>query len=350
MQRQPFRETPQAQDWASLAEHLAAAGLPFATSRAPRQFANGYANLNYLLELERGSYVLRCPPAGPLPPGAHDMQREYRVLSRLWRAYPLAPRAVHFCAHVEVLGTPFFLMEYRPGIVIGADLPERINEPAQAAEISRRLVDALVALHRVDPASVDLHTLGNPQGFLQRQVKGWTQRAELAYEESPPENLREVVNWLAGNTPAEQTVSLVHNDFKLDNVILHELDLTPVAVIDWDMCTRGDPLLDVAVLLSYWTQADDPPAMHALRQMPTAAPGFPRRAEILARYCESMQVRPQAFLFYRVLATFRLGVVFRQLYNLWRRGAATRPESAAFDTVANGQLQLARALLAGEFE
>ncbi|MDH3451179.1 MAG: phosphotransferase family protein [Gammaproteobacteria bacterium] len=350
MHRQPFRETPQAQHWDALAAHLAAAGLPLATSRAPRQFATGYANLNYLLELDCGRYVLRRPPAGPLPPGAHDMQREYRVLSRLWRAYPLAPRAVHLCADEAVLGAPFFLMEYRPGIVITADLPQRINRPAQTAYIAEQLLDALVALHRVDPRQVDLHDLGKPEGFLRRQVRGWTQRAALAYRQAPSENLQRITTWLAANTPSEQGVSLVHNDFKLDNVILHAQALTPVGVIDWDMCTRGDPLFDLAVLLSYWTQADDPPAMHALHQMPTAASGFPRRAEILSRYCEAMQVEARGFLFYRVLATFRLAIVFRQLYNLWQRGAATRPESATFDAVARGQLHIASSLLAGEFE
>ena len=192
------------------------------------------------MEVDGEPSVLRRPPPGPLPPGAYDMAREHRVLSRLWREFPLAPRAFHLCEDPSVLGAPFFLMEYRPGVSIGPELPPGlVGRPAQAARIAADLVDALTGLHRVDPAAVDLDSLGRPHGFLARQVAGWSRRAHLAYDERPGRLVRGIVAWLEEHIEPERAVSLVHNDFKLDNVLLDPERFTPVAVVDWDMCTRG---------------------------------------------------------------------------------------------------------------
>ena len=341
-----FRTNPIAQDWLCLADHLEAQGHRLSLDAVPRQFSSGFANFNYLLEVDGSSCVLRRPPPGPLPPGAHDMAREYRVLSRLWREFPLAPRAFHLCEDSSVLGASFFLMEYRPGIVIGAELPPAlVGQTGRAARIADDLVDALTRLHRVDPATVDLDTLGRPDGFLGRQVAGWSKRAHLAYDERPGREARRIVDWLEGHVEPERAVTLVHNDFKLDNVILEAERFTPVAVVDWDMCTRGCPLYDLAILLSYWTEPDDHPAMHALRQMPSAAPGFPRRAEVVDAYARQAGIDIGDFRFYRVLAVFRLAIVFRQLFNLYRRGSRTSPEFARFDGVADGLLDLALAII-----
>ena len=341
-----FRADAIAQDWPRLAGYLEAHGLRFAADTPPRRFATGFANFNYLLEVDGAPCVLRRPPPGPLPPGAHDMVREYRVLSRLWRAFPLAPRAFHLCEDASVLGAPFFLMEYRPGIVIGAELPPALaGRAGQAARIADDLVDALAGLHRVDPAAVGLDTLGRPEGFLTRQVAGWSKRAHLAYDEQPVDAVRRIVAWLEAHVEPERAAALVHNDFKLDNVILDPEHFTPVAVVDWDMCTRGCPLYDLAILLSYWTEPDDPPVMHALRQMPSAAPGFPSRAEVLEGYARRSGIDVGNFRFYRVLSVFRLAIVMRQLFNLHRRGVRTSPEFARFGGVADGLLDLALGII-----
>ena len=341
-----FRTDAVAQDWPRLARHLESHDLRFALDSPPRQFSSGFANYNYLVEVDGEPCVLRRPPPGPLPPGAHDMVREYRVLSRLWREFPLAPRAFHLCEDSSVLGAPFFLMEYRPGISIGAELPSvLVGRTAQAGRIAAHLVDALTDLHRIDPAAVDLDSLGRPHGFLARQVAGWSKRAHLAYDERPGPRVRRIVGWLEDHIEPERSVSLVHNDFKLDNVLLDPERFTPVAVVDWDMCTRGCPLYDLAILLSYWTEPDDHPVMHALRQMPSAAPGFPSRAGVVDAYARRSGIDIGDFRFYRALSMFRLGIVFRQLFNLYRHGVRTSPEFARFDGVADGLLDFALAIV-----
>ncbi len=379
-----FRPDAVGQDWPRLARHLEAHGYRFVPDAPPRRFSSGFANLNYLLSVDGAPCVLRRPPPGPLPPGAHDMVREHRVLSRLWRAFPLAPRAFHLCEDITVLGAPFFLMEYRPGTTVGAELPPALSgRPDRAARIAADLVEVLTSLHRVEPAAVDLDSLGRPHGFLARQVAGWARRAYLACDEQPeprpdpqsdprpdpqsdpqPEprpdpwpdprpnprlgrRIRRIVDWLEDHIEPERAVSLVHNDFKLDNVLLDPDRFTPVAVVDWDMCTRGCPLYDLAILLSYWTEPDDHPAMHQLRQMPSAAPGFPSRAEILDAYARRSDIDIGDFRFYRVLSVFRLAIVFRQLVNLYRRGARTNPEFAGFGDVAAGLLDFAEAIIDG---
>ena len=343
-----FRTDAIAQEWPRLAAHLESHGRRLALDVSPRQFASGFANYNYLLEVDGAPCVLRRPPPGPLPPGAHDMIREYRVLSRLWRRFPLAPRAFHLCEDTTVLGASFFLMEYRPGMAIGSELPPAlVGRVEHATRIAEELVDALTDLHRVDPAAVDLETLGRPQGFLARQVAGWSKRAHLAYDEQPGRLVRRIVAWLEDHIEPERAVSLVHNDFKLDNVLLDPERFTPVAVVDWDMCTRGCPLYDLAILLSYWTEPDDHPVMHVLRQMPSAAPGFPSRAEVLDAYAQRAGFDIGDFRFYRALSVFRLAIVFRQLFNLYRRGVRTSPEFAGFNDVADGLLDFALAIVEG---
>ena len=343
-----FRTHAIAQDWPRLASHLEPHGHRLAPDPPPRQFAAGFANYNYLVQVDGRPCVLRRPPPGPLPPGAHDMVREYRVLSRLWRAFPLAPRAFHLCEDSSVLGAPFFLMEHRPGVSIGAALPPAlVGQPAQAARIAADLVDALASLHRVDPGAVDLDSLGRPQGFLSRQVAGWSKRAHLAYDEQPGRMVRRIVAWLEDHIVPERAVSLVHNDFKLDNVLLDPERFTPVAVVDWDMCTRGCPLYDLAILLSYWTETEDHPVMHVLGQMPSAAPGFPSRNEVLDAYARRSGIDIGEFRFYRALSVFRLAIVFRQLFNLYRRGTRTSPEFAGFNDVADGLIDFALAIVEG---
>lgn len=318
------------QDWTSLARYLDRRGFILGPGR-PRQFAGGFGNLNYLVEIDGKPAVLRRPPAGPLPAGANDMAREYRILSSLWRAYPLAPRAILYCDEPGVLGAPFQLIEYRPGLLIRDTMPaELAGRPGVGALLSRQLVEALAGLHAVDPAQVDLQTLGRPAGFLVRTVEGWAARAAALADLIDPSAFSEVVQWLRRRAPADAPPTLIHSDFKLDNMILDPDTLAPVAVIDWDMGTRGDPLWDLAVMLSYWVEPGDPACLHRVRQMPTAQPGFWRREEVLAAYLRLTNRGVADFAFFRVLAVFRSGVVFLQLYDRFRRGPVSDPRCAEF--------------------
>lgn len=326
------------QDWASLAHYLARHGIELGRD-PPRQFAGGYGNLNYLIEIDGTPAVLRRPPAGPLPYGANDMAREYRILSSLWREYPLAPRAMLFCDEASVLGAPFQIIEYRPGIVIRDTLPPDLaGRPEIGMLLSRHLVESLAALHSVDPAQVGLETLGRPAGFLARTVDGWAARSGGVADLINPLALSEVIDWLRRRVPADAPPSLIHSDFKLDNMILAPETLAPVAVIDWDMGTRGDPLWDLAVMLSYWAKPEDPACLHRVRQMPTAQPGFWRRNEVLAAYLRLSSRAVGDFTFYRVLSLFRSAIVFLQLYDRFRRSPGQNMRCAEFDALGRDLL------------
>jgi aminoglycoside phosphotransferase (APT) family kinase protein len=344
-----FNESRQvAQDWPALAQYLDAQGLELDPA-VPRQFSNGFGNLNYLLHLDGKPWVLRRPPMGTIPPGANDMAREFRILSRLWQRFPLAPRAIHFCGERSVLGAPFLIMEYRPGLVIGGSLPvDRPLSPGERKSVGRALIGVLAELHAVDPAEAGLEDLGKPDGMLSRMIDGWRKRGLLAMEGSQAgaDEIDKVANWLRDSLPQPARTCLLHNDFKLDNVILDPASLAPRAVIDWDMGTRGDPMVDVATLLSYWCEPGDPPVMHQLAQMPTAEPGFPSREEVLHDYARRTGAGLESFLFYRVLTLFKLSVVFMQLHAQYRRNEVADPRYAEFGPLSAGLLDFTRAVAA----
>ncbi|MDH3673510.1 MAG: phosphotransferase family protein [Gammaproteobacteria bacterium] len=327
-------------DLRKLSIYLSTQGVSLSTSTPPRQFAGGFGNLNFLIEVDHQPMVLRRPPPGPLPPGANDMAREFKVLSRLWRHFPLAPRATIFCDDNTVLGVPFFLMEYRPGLVVRSTLPVKLK--GKEALLSEMMIATLADLHAIPPRQVDLEDLGHPDEFLDRAVQGWIKRAAVATNGNPPPAAIDLGRWLQNYRTPVSKVALLHNDFKLDNIILDPKHAGhPVAVIDWDMCTRGDPLFDLATLLSYWAEPDDPPAMRELKQMPTTNPGFLSRQEVAERYAQRTDLDLSEFLFYRVLAVFKLGVVFMQLHARYRRGETHEPRFGEFDKLANGLLGFA---------
>lgn len=334
------------QPWDRLAVFLRGHGMALDPAKAPQQFSGGLGNLNYLVQVDGRPLVLRRPPAGPLPPGGNDMSREYRVLSRLWKRFPLAPRAVLFSDDESVLGSPFFLMEYRSGWVVRGTLPAALR--GSEAALSRMLVETLAQLHAVVPEEVDLGELGRPVGFLERAVEGWIKRAGVATDEAPPPIVRAIGDWLRAHRVPDPTPTLLHNDFKLDNVILDAADPThPVAVLDWDQCTRGDPLFDVATLLSYWTEAGDPPELLEFGQMPTAEPGFLDRRGVLEAYARETGRDVSDFLFHRVLCMFKLAVVLLQLHQRYRRGITKDERFQPLGRIANGVLAFTKEIADG---
>ncbi|HEV2303103.1 MAG TPA: phosphotransferase family protein [Stellaceae bacterium] len=288
-----------------------------------RQFAGGKANLTYLLAFGPREFVLRRPPLGPLAPGAHDMRREHRVLSVLHRAYPPAPQSFLLCEDESVVGAPFHILERRRGIVVWEDMPAEFSgRPELNRRIGFALVDALADLHRVDPAAVGLETLGRPAGYVERQLAGWTRRWQAAEPDAEAVAvLRPVLDRLAARLPRAPAASLVHNDYRLDNVLLDAADpARVVAVLDWDMCTLGDPLADLGYLLNYWVEPGESLEWREVASMPTWRAGFPTRAEAIARYAARTGFELGEVRWHEIFAAFKLAVIIQQIYIRWRRG------------------------------
>jgi aminoglycoside phosphotransferase (APT) family kinase protein len=297
-----------------------------------RQFGGGAANLTYLLDYGTHEYVLRRPPLGPVAASAHDMGREYRVLSVLYQAFPYAPRAFFYCDDEAVIGAPFFVIERRRGVVVRRTMPEAFaGHPDAARRMSEALVDALVDFHAVDYEAIGLGDLGKPAGFIDRQIEGWYRRWQAA-KTADLVDMDAVYAWLKANQPANAQVSLVHNDYKLDNVMLAADDPgRVVAIFDWDMCTLGDPLSDLGALLTYWTEPSDPPYLQATAMMPLGEPGFLSRAELVARYAEKSGRAVSDIDFYHALGLFRLTVIVAQIYARYRRGQTQDARFAAME-------------------
>lgn len=294
-----------------------------------RQFGGGVANLTYLLDYGACQYVLRRPPLGPVAPSSHDMSREYRVLSMLHRAFPVAPRAFLFCDDSAIIGAPFFVMERRRGVVVRKSVPDEFaSVPDAPRRMSEALIDTLAAFHAVDHAALGLETLGKPAGFIARQVEGWYGRWQNARLDDLPE-MDAVYAWLAANQPPASAPTLVHNDYKLDNVMLAAGDPGQiVAVFDWDMCTLGDPLSDLGALLTYWSQPDDPPYLQAAAMMPVGDPRFLTRDQLVSRYAAKSGRDVSHIHFYHALGLFRLVVIAAQIYLRYQRG---QTQDARFD-------------------
>ena len=307
------------------------AHLPGAAGRlSVRQFGGGKANLTYLLRFDAeggvNEFVLRRPPLGPIPPGAHDMRREHRVLSALHRRYRPAPRSLLLCEDESVIGAIFLVEERRRGFVIRDDIPaEFAGRPALTRRIGEALVDALAGLHLVRPEEVGLGDLGRAEGYLERQLAGWTRRWQAALGGAAAE--RSAALWaplldqLAAELPASRGAALLHNDYRLDNCLLDAADPGHIeAVLDWDMCTQGDPLADLGYLLNYWVEPGDPPEWREIAAMPTWRPGFPSRADAIARYAARTGSDVGAIGWHQVFAAFKLAVIIQQIYIRFVRG------------------------------
>lgn len=296
-----------------------------------RQFGGGAANLTYLLDFGGVEYVLRRPPLGPVAASAHDMQREYRVLSKLYKHYPPAPKAFLYCENEDIIGAPFQIMERRRGRVIRTRLPEDWAGSDDAPRrMSRALVDTLADFHAVDYGRAGLADLGRPEGFIERQVDGWYARWNKAKVEDL-DAMDQSYEWLMANLPEAGRTSLVHNDFKLDNVMLADDDPgRVVAVLDWDMCTLGDPMSDLGALLTYWCRPDDPETFLAIATMPVDE-RFPTRKQLVSWYEERAGITVDNPDYYHVLGLFRLAVILAQIYIRYHRGQTRDERFAHFD-------------------
>ncbi|MDA8020582.1 MAG: phosphotransferase family protein [Thermoanaerobaculia bacterium] len=281
------------------------------------QFPSGYSNLTYLIRLGEHELVLRRPPFGNRVATAHDMGREFHVLSNLSKVYPPAPQPYLFCDDETVIGAPFYVMERRRGIALRRHLPEGLElSPVIARRLSEKLVDNLARLHTLDYQSAGLGDLGKPEGYVERQVHGWHDRYQKSQTDGWPA-FDQAGAWLLDSIPSESGAGLVHNDYKYDNLLLDPDDLTHiVAVLDWEMCTVGDPLMDLGTTLAYWVEAGDPKAFRTEAFGPTAVPGSMTRRELAERYAEVTGADLGDLTFYVAFGLYKLGVIVQQIY--WR--------------------------------
>lgn len=310
------------------------------------QFPGGHSNLTYLIHFDGQEYVLRRPPMGPVAPKAHDMPREFKLLSTVHPYFQLAPKPVLLCEDASIIGAPFYLMERRRGLVIRNQIPSEISDdPDLRRHVSESVVDTLVALHAVDIYSTGIIQLGKPAGFVARQINGWANRW-LGSKTSDVPEMDSVVTWLKERIPSEEDeapvgATLVHNDYKLDNVMLQREDPSRVvAVLDWEMCSVGDPLIDLGLFLCYWTLKDEDDAENGSLAAVTTGPGWMTRDEILERYESATKRDVSRIKFYETFALFKVAVILQQIFFRFARGQSNDQRFKNFDRRV---LSLARA-------
>jgi aminoglycoside phosphotransferase (APT) family kinase protein len=288
---------------------------------AVRQFPSGHSNLTYSVHLGEREFVLRRPPFGSKVKTAHDMGREFRVLSKLHAAFPPAPEVLVYSDDESILGAPFYLMEPVRGIILRRELPPGMTLPPETAKrLSESFVDNLARLHNLDYAAIGLADLGKPAGYLERQVRGWTERYYGSKTHDYPEVVK-ISAWMAEHLPSTNGAALIHNDYKYDNVVLDPNDITKIiGVLDWEMCTIGDPLSDLGSALAYWVDEKDPDELQKIRWGPTNVPGSLTRRQLLERYSRATGREVSNMSFYLTFARFKIAVIIQQIYFRYHQG------------------------------
>lgn len=314
-----------------------------------RQFPGGASNLTYLIRYGDRELVLRRPPAGVKAKSAHDMLREAQVMAALKHAYPHMPQILARCDDPSVLGSDFYVMERLRGIILRRDLPATLGlDETGVRKLCHGFIDRLVELHQVDATQPQLAALGKGEGYVARQVAGWSERWRKALtDDSDP--CEDVLAWLAQRQPAGETaICVIHNDYRFDNVVLDPANpLDIIGVLDWEMATLGDPLMDLGGSLAYWVQADDDATFQSFRRQPTHVPGMLSRAEVIAYYGERSGWRVEHFDFYEIFGLFRLMVIIQQIYRRFVLGQTSNPQFAGFGRAASYMGQRCRRLIAG---
>ncbi|MGZ4436741.1 MAG: phosphotransferase family protein [Nocardioidaceae bacterium] len=299
-----------------------------------RQFAGGASNLTYQLGYPSGrDVILRRPPVGAKAKSAHDMHREFSIQSRLKPVFGYVPEMVAFCDDPGVIGSDFYVMERLSGTILRRDVPDDVDLPADKARaLCGTFLDVLVELHRVDVAAAGLDDLGKGAGYVGRQVAGWSDRFRRARTGNVGD-YEAVMRWLDEHQPDDVATCVIHNDFRLDNMVLDADDPLRVrGVLDWEMATLGDPLMDLGGAMAYWIQADDDEHFRQFARQPSDAPGMLTRAEMVAAYAErtGLEVSPRQWAFYEVFGLFRLGVIAQQIYYRFHHGQTTNEAYAGF--------------------
>jgi aminoglycoside phosphotransferase (APT) family kinase protein len=316
------------------------------------QFPGGASNLTYLLSLGEQQLVLRRPPFGAKIKSAHDMGREYKVLNALSKSYAKAPKPLIYTEDESVLCAPFYVMERVHGVILRSNKgPAAELDEKTIGQIADSLMETLVELHALDYEQVGLGDLGKPEGYPERQITGWTKRYFKAKTDEVPE-IEKVAAWLAEHIPPTKSASLIHNDYKHDNVVLDPNDLTKIiAILDWEMCTLGDPLMDLGTSMAYWPNDNDPDLLKMAASSPSALPGNPSRGEMVQLYATKSGRDVGDFLFYYVYGLFKVAVVVQQIYARYKKGYTKDPRFANMNYLALGMCQMAlRAIEKGRID
>ena len=296
-----------------------------------KQFRSGASNLTYLLSYPDRELVLRKPPVGTKAASAHDMNREYLIQSRLQSVFPLVPKMIALCQDHSVMGSDFYVMEYVKGQIFRRDIPEDITS-SDVSVMADSLINGLVQLHAVD-ASI-LAELNKGNGYVQRQVEGWSKRYRNALTDDVP-TAEKLMAWLSANQPNDIDSCIIHGDWRIDNVVFDLENARIKGVLDWELATVGDPLMDLGSALAYWVDRDDEAAFASLRRQPSHLPGMPTRDEFVARYLELSGRKCDDFTFYEVFGLFRLAVIIQQIWARFRLGQTTNPAFAGFGAAVN---------------
>jgi len=338
------------------------------------QFPSGHSNLTYLLRVGETELVLRRPPRGKKPKSGHDMHREWVLLKALYGAFPV-PKPLAYCDDPAVLGAPFYVMERVHGLILRRDPPPDLDLPPERIRLlCERLIDTHRRLHALDYRALGLEDFGRPQGYVQRQISGWARRYREARTPDVPD-FAEVIAWLEAHLPPERGAALIHNDYRFDNVVFEipplprqaQAPATPsppllregrgtgggersfriVAVLDWELATVGDPLMDLGASLAYWVEADDPPEMQAIRLGPTHLPGALTRREVVQRYIADTDISLEEMRFYFVYGLFRLAGIAQQIYYRYYHGQTQDERFRHFGQVVAGLERAARRAMDG---
>jgi aminoglycoside phosphotransferase (APT) family kinase protein len=314
------------------------------------QFPGGASNLTYLLRYgddPNREFVLRRPPFGHKAASAHDMRREVTVQRQLRPSYPLVPSIYAFCEDQGVIGAEFYVMERLVGQILRRELPPGVTlSPAEARALAETVIDAQADLHSIDPADAGLESLGRGPGYVGRQVSGWSRRYRDARTDDVPD-AEDVMAWLDSEQPPDVGARLIHGDWRFDNLVLDLENQSIVGVLDWEMATIGDPLMDLGASLAYWVCADDDPGFASLSRQPTRLPGMPSRQEYVQRYLQRTGLRSDDWTFYEVFGLFRLAVILQQIWFRYRRGETTNSAFADFGRGTNVLVERAHRILRG---
>jgi aminoglycoside phosphotransferase (APT) family kinase protein len=308
-----------------------------------KQFSEGRSNLTYQLKIGDWEAVLRRPPLGPVAPKAHDMEREFKILTEVHPKFSPAPKP-YILADESLIGSPFFIMERKKGIVLGTDFPEQIMVTEELCRtISEKMVEMLVKLHEINYKQTRLVEFIKPEGFLERQVHGWINRYERA-KTNEITGVDKLKKWLENQIPTSQEPTIIHNDFKLNNSMFSEDFSKVIGLFDWEMTTVGDPLVDLGVALSYWREANDSPLLSRGQddKSPiTSNPGFMTRNEFIESYSQNSGRDVSNIHFYLIFAYFKLAVICQQIYFRWRKGQTSDERFANLNVYVSNLIQYA---------
>jgi aminoglycoside phosphotransferase (APT) family kinase protein len=291
------------------------------------QYSGGASNSTYCLKFENKSVILRRPPAGTKAKGAHDMGREYRLQAALQSVYPKVPEMLGYTDDESVIGAEFYIMQKLDGIIPRQNMPRDLTiSAADAHKLCESALDGLIELHNVDYKAAGLAHIAKGEGYTKRQISGWTGRYQKAKTWNVPKG-KKVTDWLANNIPSEEKICITHNDYRFDNLVLNAQNPQQImGVLDWELATLGDPLMDLGNSLAYWVQADDDWLARRTRRQPTHLPGMMTRKEVIQYYCDKQGLKTEDFAFYEVYGLFRLAAIVQQIYYRYHHKQTRNPQ------------------------